>query len=85
MPMKKPITARRWVTCSPSTSRRCTAWTLSRIVMAGKRGPWNGSGVLLGKEDRPLPNSSLVTRNSLLGSSALPGPISQSWPCRSVM
>ena len=43
------------------------------MVMTGKRGPWNGSGVLLGDEELPLPNNSVATRNSSDGSSALSG------------
>ena len=70
--------ARRCVTCSCSVSSRCTAVTLSRIVVTGKRGPCSGSGVLLGEDDEPLPNSSVATRNSFVVSSAMPGPISHS-------
>jgi len=48
----------------PQSSRvrsSCTASTLSRMVVTGKRGPWKGSGVLLGDGVRPLPKSSEVT------------------------
>ena len=45
---------------------------------AGKPGPVKGSGVLLGDEECPLPNSSVATRNQRVVSSARPGPISQS-------
>ena len=34
------MTARRCVILRSSASRRCTASTLSRIVVTGKRGPW---------------------------------------------
>jgi hypothetical protein len=52
-PIEKPTTALRWWMPRPSSSSRRTASTLSRIVVTGKRGPWNGSGELLGLEERP--------------------------------
>ena len=72
------MTARTCVIFRSSVSSRCTASTLSRIVVTGKRGPWNGSGVLLGDEEEPLPNSSVATRNSFEVSSARSAPISHS-------
>jgi hypothetical protein len=37
-------------------------------------------GVLLGLEERPFPNSSVMIRKCFFGSSARPSPISQSYP-----
>ena len=74
------MTARRCVIFRSVTNSSCTALTLSRMVVTGNRGPWNGSGVLLGDDELPLPKSSVATRNSLVVSSASPGPISHSYP-----
>ena len=46
--------------------------------MAGKRGPSNGAGVLLGDEEKPLANISVATMKYFAGSSARPGPIRKS-------
>jgi hypothetical protein len=47
-------------------------------VTLGKRGPLYGSGVLLGDDDKPLPNMLGMMMKYLSGSSAMPGPISHS-------
>ena len=46
--------------------------------MAGKRGPSNGFGVLLGDDEKPLANISVATMKYVAGSSARPGPIRKS-------
>ncbi len=50
----------------------------------GKRGPFQGAGVLLGEDESPLPNMFGMMMKYFSGSSALPGPISHSfsvcWP-----
>ena len=51
---------RRWVTPSSASTRRAAS-TLSRIAIAGKRGPSKGAGVLLGDEENPFANISVAT------------------------
>ena len=51
-------------------SRRCWQATLSKRVTVGKRGPSQGGGVLLGEDERPLPNMLTETMNQRAGSSA---------------
>ena len=57
-------------TPSASVSSRCWHATLSWRVTAGKRGPSNGGAVLLGEDERPLPNMLIDTMNQRSGSSA---------------
>ena len=45
-----------------AASTRRDASTLSRIAIAGKSGPACGAGVLLGDDDKPLPNISVAMR-----------------------
>ena len=54
--MDHPMTSAMRSTPSASVSSRCWQATLSWRVTAGKRGPSKGGGVLLGEDDRPLPN-----------------------------
>ena len=61
-PIENPATARTCVTPRCSSTRR-DASTLSRMAMAGKSGPACGAGVLLGDDETPLPNISVVTMN----------------------
>jgi hypothetical protein len=76
-PIENPATARTCVTPRCSSTRR-DASTLSRIAIAGKSGPLCGGGVLLGDDETPLPNISVVTMKKCAGSNALPGPTTKS-------
>ena len=61
-----------------SVTSRCWTATLSCTAMPGNRARSNGSGVLLGEEDRPLPSMLGTMMKYRFGSSARPSPISHS-------
>jgi hypothetical protein len=61
------------LTPNRSVSSRCWQTTLSYIVTCGNAARSSGGGVLLGDEDRPLPNMFGTTMKYLAGSIARPG------------
>ena len=68
--MDQPNTSATRFTPSTSVSSRCWHATLSWRVTSGNRGPSKGGAVLLGEDDRPLPNMLIETMNQREGSSA---------------
>src|SRR6266702_3480651 len=74
-PMEKPVTRARRSRPNCSVTRRCWHRMLSYSVTDGKRARSYGGGVLLGDEDRPLPNMLGMMMKYLPGSSAIPEPI----------
>lgn len=76
--MLHPTTSSMDLMPNSSVTSRCWHVTLSYRVHLGNRGPLKGGGVFDGDEDCPFPNRHTTMMKYLLGSSALPGPISHS-------
>ena len=68
--MDHPSTRAMRVTPRALVSSRFWQATLSWRVTAGKRGPSKGGAVLLGDDERPLPNMLIETMKWREGSSA---------------
>ena len=77
-PIDQPVTSLILLTPNFSVTRRCCCTTLSNAVTCGNRAALYGSGVLLGDDDRPLPNMLGMMMKYLSGSNARPRPISHS-------
>ena len=77
-PIERPSTSCSRSMPNLSVTRRSCARTLSSTVVRGKRIRSLGAAVLLGEEDRPLPNRFGLMMKWRAGSSGRPGPISHS-------